>query len=281
MSQKTEIAKRMKSYEAAYSYNLPIRTPCIIRLDGRAFKNFTKGFKLPFDNLLKYCMIEAAKKLCQNIQNTQLAYTQSDEITLLLVERGENSQNWFDKNIVKMTSISASMCTNGFNEALYTALMSGFFVNPFTNEIEYLTSNEYIDKIGQKLFKAEFDSRAFCLPEFEVVNEFIFRQRDAIRNSIQQVAYNVFSNKEVQNVKTNELIEKLKNEKNIDYYKYPACYQRGVCVYKETLKLENDAVRTRWTVDANIPRFEEEKTYINKYLIYQGDLKQNNWKKSK
>ena len=123
------LSERIKMYEYAYSYNLPIRTPCIIRCDGKAFRTFTKGFKYPFSILLRYCMIEAARHLCENVQNTQLAYVQSDEISLLLVERGEDTQNWFGKSINKMVSISASICTNGFNKALMNALNDKKFVN--------------------------------------------------------------------------------------------------------------------------------------------------------
>ena len=275
------LGERMKMYEHAYSYKLPIRTPCIIRCDGKAFKTFTKGFKYPFSILLRYCMIEAAKHLCENVQNTQLAYVQSDEISLLLVERGEDTQNWFGKSINKMVSISASICTNGFNKALMNALNDKKFVNPFTNQEEIL-NDEYVNRLKNKIFTAEFDSRAFCLPEFEVSNAFIFRQRDAIRNSIQQVAYGYFSVKERHGIKTNMLVEKLKNEKGINYYSYPIYLQRGVCLYKENYVLpESNAIRTRWTLDQNIPLFEENRDYINRYLVYQGDLQQSNWKGAK
>lgn len=275
------LGDRMKMYEHTYSYELPIRTPCIIRCDGRAFKTFTKGFKYPFSMLLKKCMIEATRHLCENVQNVQLAYTQSDEITLLLVERGEDTQNWFGKSINKMISISASLCTNGFNKTLFEALNEKSFVNPFTDQKEKL-DDEYVDRLKDKIFKAEFDSRAFCLPEFEVSNAFIFRQRDAIRNSIQQLAHSQFSTKQMHGIKTNMLVEKLKEEKGIDYYSYPIYIQRGVCLYKENYILpESNAVRTRWKLDYNIPLFEENRDYINQYLVYQGDLQQSDWKGAK
>ena len=280
MSKKlSPLAQRIKKYEHAYSFELPIRTPVLIRLDGKAFSTFTKGFKQPFSVLFKYCMIEAAKELCKNIQTTQIAYTQSDEITLLLVERGENTEPWFSKNIQKMVSVSSSICTSAFNKALYISLLSGVFENPFTNEMCQI-SEEYADALADKPFKAFFDSRAFCVPEFEVNNVFIFRQRDAIRNSMQALACNNFSNKDLQNKNTRTMKEMLANEKGIIYDDLPAYFQHGVCIVKETYHPDDnkDVTRTRWVADVEIPLCEKDKSYINRYLIYDGDLTRTKWK---
>lgn len=46
------LAKRMKKYEAVPKNTLMRRTPVIIRVDGRAFHTFTKGFQKPFDDVL-------------------------------------------------------------------------------------------------------------------------------------------------------------------------------------------------------------------------------------
>lgn len=45
------LAKRMKKYEAVSKNVLMRRTPVIIRVDGRAFHTFTKGFQKPFDEV--------------------------------------------------------------------------------------------------------------------------------------------------------------------------------------------------------------------------------------
>ena len=274
------LAARMKGYEAVYKNVLPIRTPTLIRCDGRAFRNFTKGFKRPFSKLFRHCMIEAAKHMCRNIPNTEIAYTQSDEITLLLVEKGENTESWYSKRLNKLLSVSASICTNGFNKALYNAITNKSYINPFTDQTTKL-DDSILNHIYTKVFQAEFDCTAFSLPEFEVNNAFIFRQRDAVRNAIHQVAHCYFSTKELEGVNSGEVIEKLKNERNFNWNEVPIYFQRGVCVFKENFTIEDkpDVVRTRWNVDLNIPIFEEDRNYINKHLIYQGDLKQIDWKK--
>lgn len=92
------------------------RTPVIIRVDGRAFHTFTKGFQKPFDDVLVRVMQDTMKYLCENIQGCVFGYTQSDEITLILIDYKKlNSEAWFDYEVQKMCSIVASMATMAFN----------------------------------------------------------------------------------------------------------------------------------------------------------------------
>ena len=75
----------MKEYETRNRYYLQKRIPVMIRVDGRSFHTFTKGFKRPFDDILIKSMQETMKYMCENIQGCVLGYTQSDEITLVLI----------------------------------------------------------------------------------------------------------------------------------------------------------------------------------------------------
>lgn len=110
------LAKRMKKYEAVPKNTLMRRTPVIIRVDGRAFHTFTKGFQKPFDDVLMRVMQDTMKYLCENIQGCVFGYTQSDEITLILIDYKKlNSEAWFDYEVQKMCSIVASMATMAFN----------------------------------------------------------------------------------------------------------------------------------------------------------------------
>ena len=118
MSKQGALDTRMKEYEYVSRTYLTRKIPVIIRIDGKAFHSFTKGMCRPFDEILQKSMVETCKYLCQNIMGCKLAYTQSDEISLLLVDYETNeSQAWFSNNIQKMASISASMATLAFNKA--------------------------------------------------------------------------------------------------------------------------------------------------------------------
>ena len=111
------LGDRMKTYENVTRAHLVRRMPVIIRIDGKAFHTFTRGFQKPFDQILMKTMQDTMKYLCENIQGCVLGYTQSDEISLLLIDyQTLTSDAWFDNTVQKMCSISASMATLAFNK---------------------------------------------------------------------------------------------------------------------------------------------------------------------
>lgn len=175
MSHQTEYDLRMRSYKSITDAHLIPRTPVIIQIDGRAFHTFTRGFKKPFDQVLMAAMRYTAEYLCRNIQGCVLAYTQSDEINLLLIdyEKLETSP-WFDNRVQKLSSIAASMATNYFNQ-IFKELVK-------TIGRKYHSPNHRY--IRASLKGAEFAACVFNLPREEVTNYFNWRQQDAIRNSI-------------------------------------------------------------------------------------------------
>ena len=112
-----DLGTRMKEYEKRNQYYLQKRTPVAIRVDGRSFHTFTKGFKRPFDDVLIKTMQETAKYMCENMGNAKFAYVQSDEITIILVDYDTlETDCWFNYRTDKLCSISASMATMAFNK---------------------------------------------------------------------------------------------------------------------------------------------------------------------
>ena len=113
-----DLGTRMKEfYEQVPKTRLVRRMPVAIRIDGKAFHTFTRGFQKPFDEVLMKSMQETTKYLCENIQGCIFGFTQSDEITLILIDYQKlNSSAWFDYEVQKICSISASMATMAFNK---------------------------------------------------------------------------------------------------------------------------------------------------------------------
>lgn len=248
---KNSIGGRMKNnYENVFKYRLPERMPVIIRLDGRAFHTLTKRFKKPFDKNFIFFMNETARYLCKEIQGVQLAYIQSDEISLLLHNYKKlDSQSWFNNEIQKMCSISA-----GIASSVFTVLLSDF---------EYAKHNQY----NTWIIPQQFDSRCFVLPEAEVVNYFIWRQKDWERNSIQMLAQSLYSHKELKN-KNNLELQDMCWQKDKDWEDLDVDLLRGRCIRKlyETQISETDTVPEVWSLDNNIPIFAEHRDYIERYL---------------
>lgn len=221
---------RMKRYEQSVGSILVPRLPAILRIDGRAFHSFTKGMKRPYDANFHKWMQSMAVHLCQNISTAALAYGQSDELSILLIDYNElETQQWFGGTVQKVVSVASSIATLHFNDCIW----------------QHLT--DYSDK----LFKATFDARVFSLPCSDTINYFIWRQKDAIRNSIQSLGQANFSPKELHGKSIDDICAML-NEKDIRFEECPIVQQRGYVVKRFTESLDGN--RT-WTVDKDIPVF--------------------------
>ena len=275
MPVKDELGMRMKEfYEGVPKTRLVRRMPVAIRLDGKAFHTFTRGFQKPFDEVLGRAMRETMKYLCENIQGCVLGYTQSDEITLILVDyQNLNSCAWFDYEVQKMCSIAASMATMAFNK-FFTKNVNYF---EMTHEHDD-TINEYCTTLVNAAEKgAMFDARCFNIPKEEVCNLIYWRQLDATRNSIQMVGQANFSHKELQKKSCNMIQEMLFAEKGINWNDYPTHLKRGSCCIKTTIQNPNVDIKdgaypkSIWMIDLDIPIFKGDgRQYIDK-LIYIGE----------
>ena len=246
---KDSLGDRMKEYyENVYRIRLTRRTPVIIRIDGKAFHSFTKKFHRPYDLIFKQTMWNTAQYLCKNIQNARLAYVQSDEISILMIDYNKlTTSAWFDNNIQKICSVSASMATLAFNSN---------FKHVFNAVTLDILSEEYVN-YASKFDTAMFDSRCFNIPESEVCNYFIWRQQDATRNSIETLGRCYFSAKELHKVNCNQIQDKLMNEKDINWNDCPTFFKRGACVVRNN----ND-----WSLDLEIPIFTQDRYYIERCL---------------
>jgi tRNA(His) 5'-end guanylyltransferase len=234
--------------------------PVAIRIDGKAFHTFTRGFKKPFDRILMSSMQDTMKYLCENIQGCVLGYTQSDEITLILVDYKKlTSSSWFDYEVQKMCSVSASMATMAFNQVFNYYIDHDRFKQQFNIWYEY----EYYDTLTKSASKgAMFDARVFNIPKEEVTNLIYWRQLDATRNSIQMVGQANFSHGQLQNKSCNDIQDMLMLQKGINWNDYATDEKRGSCCIKDS---------DGWIIDRNIPIFKgEDREYIDK-LVYVGE----------
>lgn len=213
------------NYEAAAKFILPMRLPVLMRLDGKAFHTWTKNLDKPFDDGFIKAMSETALYLCEEIHTAQFAYIQSDEISVLLHNyKRLKTRPFFDNEVQKMASVSAGMA-------------SAFFT---------LASGRI----------AVFDSRVSAYPESEVVNYFIWRQKDAERNSVQMLARSLFGQRELSGKKQSDLHEMM-HGRGINWSHLPAHKKRGFGV----VRMENG-----WMMDWEIPVFSQNRNYVGKLL---------------
>ena len=283
---KTTLGDRMKNnYENISRYYLTRRMPVIIRIDGKAFHTFTRGFKKPFDDILVSTMQDTMKYLCENIQGCVLGYTQSDEISLVLVDYAElTTDAWFGNNLQKMCSVSASMATLAFNK-FFSGRVQEFMYDccdEFGDDVLPEKQNDYelAHNVYFKKFNAAmFDSRVFTIPKEEVCNYFIWRQQDSTRNSIQSVGQANFSQKELHGKSCNNIQDMLMIQKGINWNDYATTLKRGSCCikvddglteYDETGNICGYNKRSKWIIDNEIPIFSQDRNYIEKLINVGG-----------
>ncbi len=269
---KDNLGDRMKTfYENRTRYELPRRAYTLIRIDGKAFHTYTRGLKRPFDQGLMDDMDATTKYLCENIQGAKLGYVQSDEISILITDfETLDTDMWFDGNIQKMCSVSASFATSKFNQLRIARFITDKMFEGVTN----ITSLWIRNLESQRL--AEFDARVFQIPSrTEVENYFIWREKDATRNSISSVAQSLYSHKELNGKSTDEMQEMI-FQKGINWNDYSAREKRGgviVKVKEQWVKeknergpgklLTNDQNETVWSMfmPGDVPYYENKTTY--------------------
>lgn len=266
-----ELGKRMKEfYESIPKTRLVRRTPVAIRIDGKAFHTFTRGFEKPFDRALMKAMQLTMEYLCKNIQGCVFGYTQSDEITLILIDYQKlNSDAWFGYEVQKICSISASMATMAFNRYFRSLIEDSCMTEP---RASFETRNVYIDACEHG---AMFDARCFNIPKEEVCNLIYWRQLDAIRNSIQMVGQAFFSSRELHGKSCNKILDMLHEEKNVNWHNFPTVCQRGAACLKVAQRVNiAGTINTisTWNIDFNMPILKgDDRKYVDDLIYVKED----------
>jgi tRNA(His) 5'-end guanylyltransferase len=228
----TSLSDRMKEYEKVTRTSLMRKTPIIIRIDGKAFHTWTRHLKRPFDTAFYCAMADTANSLLKEIQGAVLAYGQSDEISILVRDYDEvNTEVWFNGAVQKIVSVAASLATGYFAKHCQDYGIAG-------NGIAF------------------FDARVFNVPQHEVVNYFIWRQQDFMRNSVQMMARHYLGHAACQNTNREAMIQKLKaTGRNWD--NLPTVYRLGYT-----------CTRTGG-IDFRPPEFTKDRGYVNQHVYLE------------
>lgn len=208
---KDALGDRMKLYENAEAGRrfMPM-LPILARLDGRSFHNFTRGMDRPFDAAFSSCMIETMTALVRET-GACMGYTQSDEITLAWHSRTTKNQIWFDGRVAKMTSQLAAQATLLFYRQVLSKMPKRAGMMP------------------------TFDARVWAVPNRqEGVNVFLWREWDAVKNSLSMAASAHYSHKELMGKNSQQKHDML-HVKGVNWNDYPAMFKRGTYVQRRTV----------------------------------------------
>ena len=238
--------ERMKRYEATTNICLTRRMPVVMRFDMKAGHTFTRGLAKPFDNVYVQAMQQTMEALCKDIQGCVFGYTQSDEISLVLIDyQTLETDAWFDYRLEKICSIGASKATRYFNKFFYQITC------------DMVPSNFEIYK--KKFWEAEFDCRAFNVPKEDVCNCILWRQQDAEKNSVQSLAQSLFSQSELNGVNNKALQDKMFTEKDVNWNDMQTYLKRGSACKK------ND--EGKWYIDYDMPILSRNREYLESTIM--------------
>ena len=230
----------------------------LAHIDGRSFSKMIKNrFEKPFDSDFVDMMNKTAIYLCENVQGVQLAYTQSDEISLLIKKIKPGSDIFFGGRLCKMQSIIASLATAKFNQLMFQYKLNKFDYKNILEDSDgtIYTIRDAIDFIGKQQV-CQFDCKVWDVPSAnEAIVWFLYRNIDCIRNSKQQTAQTYLPHKTLLNKTTDEQIQILYDEKGIEWSKFGDDVKYGRIITKEKLECtreENGKIitfkRNKWTV---------------------------------
>ena len=194
-----ELGDRLKALEAGSETTLLPGVPVVARLDGRAFHTFTRGLNRPYDRNLQALMQETMCDLVTEFK-PDCGYTQSDEITLVWASRAPE----FSGRVQKLVSLLA-------------ARASAFFCRRLP---------ELLPERGAEL--PTFDARVFSVAsELTALEVLMWRQEDAVKNSISMLAQSHFSSKELHGRDRHQMLAML-DQKGIAWASENQHFKRGV-----------------------------------------------------
>ncbi len=206
-----DFGDRMKDYEKSFtSASVDIDKILCVRIDGKGFSKFTKGFKKPFDDILSGVMINTMMNLVKDT-HASIGYTQSDEITLIYTPGAKSKEYMFGGKVSKINSILASMATFHFNKTLAECV-----------------------KVDKPAF---FDCRAWAVPDLtEASNVLLWRVQDAKKNSTSALFRWTAGHKAMDGLDQAGMKKYLLENHTVDWDKLPNRYKYGT--YAKPLTVE-------------------------------------------
>ena len=254
------LGERLKSYEAlSTTRKLMPNCPVYARIDGRAFHTLCKGLKKPYSEAFIQTMQEVCKYLVEE-SGAALGYVQSDEISL---GWKDYSKAPFEGRIQKLESVLASMAAAKFVQFIEASKSSSPLVINYGIDVLWHRTQIHVPS---------FDCRVFNLPnEGELANAFLWRENDAIKNSITGMALHFFSHKQIQGKSGEEKIAMMK-EKGYDFYRdTDEAFLRGTFYRRENYK--------KVLSDEEVARIPNEQRYnlINDSYVKDGKIVREVW----
>jgi len=259
-----KLKDRIESYMEASNNKLLARLPVVIVVNGRSFNKATSFLDKPFSKEFADNMLSATVKLCMEVEGSLFAYQYND--TIVIISRNDQNKEtlpWYDNRIQKISSIASSLATQQFHE--------------------HMNSSD-LNMMGDVLFTAQ----TFAVPNIsEAINTIIYYQQKNFHISIQFACiYELLKSYDKSTIKemladlgTDEKIDLLQQECDIDFNAYPQSFRRGIACYKIP-KVIDGTVKNKWTVNDALPIFIKDQSFLSNIFRTGVDIFRNEWLKN-
>lgn len=227
----TSLKEKCKNKQSEFNYLLDTNKYIIAMVDGRSFSKMIKNkFKKPFDDTFIEAMNETAKYLCKEVQGCIFAYTQSDEISLIIRKNGPEGDVFFGGRMCKMQSIIASLATSKFSQVMIANRLKDIPTCASSSDVlEMCIGNVKSSPLYQ------FDCKVWNVDNAnDAMAWLLFRNIDCVRNSKQQTCQTYLPHKVLMSKNTDEQVELLKQEKNVDWNEFDDGKKYGRFIKKAT-----------------------------------------------
>lgn len=225
------LKEKCYAYQKEANYFLDPDKYIIAHIDGRSFSKMIKNkFKKPFDDTFIEAMNETAKYLCKEVQGCIFAYTQSDEISLIIRKNDPEGDVFFGGRMCKMQSILAALATSKFSQVMAIERLKSIPSSASAENVLEMC----IDEIENGPLY-QFDCKVWNVDSAnDAMAWLLFRNIDCVRNSKQQTAQTYLPHKKLMSLNTDEQIKLLKQEKNVDWNKFDNGKKFGRFIKKTT-----------------------------------------------
>ncbi len=252
------LKERINDYREVSSSKLMRKLPIVINLNGRSFRRITQGIEKPYSTDFSNVMCATAIKLCHEISGAVFAYIFNDDITI--VARNDQSvetQAWFQNDIQKIVSVSASIATLEFANA--------------AKSFDLILNGE-----------ATFTSNVYTVPStMEAINVLILKQQLCQQTSLNFSAFYELSHRygddaiDILQNRSPEEKEELLAQCGQHYTTFPLPFRRGIACYRSPTLIssrDGDTFRNKWTLNTELPIFSKDSKFLENILRSGSDI---------
>lgn len=252
----TKLKDRFDFYEGSTDYKIIPKLPIIISINGRGFSNLTNLLKKPYDNKFAECMFSTMLRLCTELEGALFAYQYNDEINIVTRnDQNNDTTPWFGNKLQKICSISSAYASMHFNEC---------------------ATSIGLNVMGDPVFTAH----VFPVPTIaEAINTLVYKQQHNFLVSLQLACFYELLNKYdknsikemLQGLTSDEKIDLLKQECNVNFNDYSPSFRRGTACYKIP-KVSDGNVKNVWTLNSELPIFTRDQSFLSNIFKNGADV---------